>query len=147
MNPAPQPALPPGITAIWHGRFPLTLREFIRQQEPDTPVPSRIELPVNARERIAVTFKRIDFNGTDAATLIGEAEGRPGSTVVVSYVGSSQAGVIYLPGEQRSFVISGGDDGNVRVTETDLTRSPGCETPESPLSPTPKSRVAAPSVL
>ena len=140
--PAPTPApaaaapLPQGIVAIWHGTLPLPLKQFIARQDPDAPVPARLELPVDDDTRLALRFRRINFDGPDAATLLGEVEDHPGGTVVLSHVGNSHAGVIHLPDEQRSYVISGGEDGRIRITATDLTRAPDCapELPRPPLA-------------
>ena len=137
--PAASPAsapLPQGIVAIWHGALPLPLKQFIARQDPDAPVPARLELPVDDDTRLALRFRRINFDGPDAATLLGEVEDHPGGTVVLSHVGNSHAGVIHLPDEQRSYVISGGEDGRVRITATDLTRAPDCapELPRPPLA-------------
>jgi hypothetical protein len=137
-TPTPEPTtpLPQGIVGVWHGRFQQPLRDLAPSVTPprDFTPPVAVTFPVNAHERVAVILHRFDVTGPDAGVFTGEAEGRMGSTVVLSYVGNAQAGVIYLPEERRSYVIHGGDDGNVRITATDLATAPGCP-PSSPVPP------------
>jgi len=132
-EPAPSPVaepLPPGVTGVWHGRLDAPLSSLAPTATRDFTPPVDIVVPVSAGERIAVRLHRHDVTSPDGGTFVGEIPGHPGGTVVLSYVGAAQAGVVYLPDESRSFVISGGDDGRIRVTSTDLTRAPGCA-PES----------------
>ncbi len=135
-TPDPMTPLPQGIVGVWHGRFQQPLRDLAPSVTPprDFVPPVSVTFPVSAHERVAVILHRFDITGADAGVFTGEAEGRMGSTVVLSYVGNAQAGVIYLPEERRSYVINGGDDGDVRVTATDLSNAPGCP-PSSPVPP------------
>jgi hypothetical protein len=138
----PQPAASPAVLsqgeiAIWRGRLPQTLRSLA----PDDAHPHGFDegrnllVPINDHEHIAVRLTRYDDKGPTAGVFHGEVTGAPGSTVVLSYVGDSQAGVIYVPAAGRSYVLSGGADGVVRVTTNDLASAPGC--PPDPPRPSP----------
>jgi hypothetical protein len=133
--PAATGPLPQGIVAIWHGRFDSPLKTLAPSLSPprDFTPPVLVSVPVGEGKRVRVRLNRFDVTGADAGVFTGVTDDRPGGTVVLSYVGDSQAGVVYLPEEGRSYVISGGDDGVVRVTETDLANAPGC--PPAPLIP------------
>jgi len=124
---APAPSTPgPGIVAVWHGHLEAPLRSLGPAPTRDLELPVTTIIPVNASRRIPVRLSRYDHTGADAGVFTGEVAGHPGGTVVLSYVGAAQAGVIYLPDEGRSYVINGGDDGRIRVTTTDLATAPGC---------------------
>ncbi len=132
---SPAPPLPPGVTGSWIGRFDAPLASLAPTPAPEFTPPVDLSIPVSADERIPVRLRRFDVAEPDGGVFTGEVPGQPGGTVVLSYVGRAQAGVVYLPGQNRSFVINGGDDGSIRVVSTDLSRAPGCA-PAPPLPPT-----------
>ena len=132
----PAAAFGQGIVAVWHGRLETPLRSLGPAPTRDLELPVTVSIPVDASRRIPVRLSRYDFTGPDAGVFSGEVPGHPGATVVLSYVGAAQAGLIYLPEEGRSYVINGGDDGRIRVITTDLATAPGCaeELPRPPVA-------------
>jgi hypothetical protein len=130
------PVLPdepsPGLVASWHGRLRTPLRARGPAPDADLHLPLRFDFPLSAGRSVRVRIERHDETGPDSGVFTGTAEDRPGSVVILSYVGLAQAGVIQLPEERRSFVINGDESGNLRITECDLERAPGCTPPLVP---------------
>lgn len=140
-DPAPSsPPLPedayPGLLSFYQVRWDPPLRSLVPTPEQDPHLPLTVTLAVESHRRLAVKILRHEITGPDAGVLTGEVEGRPGSLVVLSYVGLAQAGVVQLPDEARSYVINGDDHGRVRIAANDLTRAPACAPPLVPPAPT-----------
>jgi hypothetical protein len=81
---------------------------------------------LSADRLIYLALKTYQSTELDGGVFTGTVENIPGSTAVMSYVGSSQAGVVLIPGENRSFNFRSGDDGILRVTELDTLNAPDC---------------------
>ena len=132
------PVLPeadsPATISHWQGRLVTPLREHAPAPDADLHLPLYFAFPLSATRQIRVRIDRHDETGLDSGVFTGEAEGHPGSVVILSHVGLAQAGVVQLPEERRSFVINGDETGRIRITACDLDRAPGCTPPLTPPS-------------
>jgi hypothetical protein len=123
---AGQPALDPSVRGGWRGQFDTPLIALARAN-PTARLPvERIRLTLSPRESATILIDHFEAAGDSEGVFEGVVEGKPGSTVILSYVGLAQAGMVHLPAEGRAFRIRGTDDGAVRITEVDLHRAPEC---------------------
>lgn len=133
---APPTAPGPNILGEWTGRPPISPWRVARDQARENAAPAtRIPLRL-ASDRTGVM--RVDgYQPTeeDGGVFQGTLEGHPGSTVILSYIGEAQAGVVLLPAEHRAYNFRAGDDGILRVTELDTRNAPDCGQPTVPLTP------------
>lgn len=124
----------PAVLAHWQGRLVIPLRRHAPGPMDDFQLPVEFDFPLNAKRSVPVRVQRFDVTGPDAGVFTGEVAGMPGTTVVLSFVGLAQAGVVHLPAEGRSFVVQGDAEGRLRITENDLSQAPGCSPPLLPPS-------------
>lgn len=109
--------------------------EFARERaRAEGPAPDRLDLPLRPGQVGTMRVRRFEATEEDGGVFTGELEGHPGSTVVLSYVGLAQSGVVLLPAEHRAFNYRAGDDGVLRVTELDTRHAPNCGQ-QTPLLP------------
>lgn len=81
---------------------------------------SDFSMPVTGGKELEIEVDRFEMIGENGGEFTGSVKGRPGSSVNLSYRGSSEAGVIRLPSENRLILIMPGQDGGVVVQERDL---------------------------
>lgn len=124
----------PAVLAHWQGSLEIPLKQHAPGPMDDFHLPVEFDFPLNAKRRVPVHVRRFDVTGPDAGVFTGEVTGIPGSTVILSFVGLAQAGVVHLPAEGRSFVVQGDAAGRLRITENDLSQAPGCSPPLLPPS-------------
>ncbi|NBB80124.1 MAG: hypothetical protein GVY36_11880 [Verrucomicrobia bacterium] len=81
---------------------------------------SDFSMPITGGKVLDIEVDRFEMIGEDGGEFTGSVKGRPGSSVRLSYRGSSEAGVIRMPSENRLIRIMPGRDGGVVVQERDL---------------------------
>lgn len=137
---ADAPPTPPGphILGEWTGHPPARLWDIARAQAREN-APRATRIPLRLSPERTATMQIEDYQPTeeDGGVFIGTVAGDPNSTVVMSYIGNAQAGVVLLPAEHRAFNFRAGDDGILRVTELDTRNAPDCGQPGTPLTPPP----------
>lgn len=133
------PVLPedfsPGVLRHWQGTLLTPLRARAPAPTDDFHLPLEFEFPLDGTRRVPVRVSRFNVTGADSGVFSGTVPDQPGSTVVLSFVGLAQAGVIHLPELHRAYVINGDEFGHLRITETDPRLAPGCTPPLRPPSP------------
>lgn len=132
----------PTIRGNWTGRFDPPLFELARARlNGETEAAERIYVPLSQSEAVTVAVDKLTALGPDEGVFEGIVEGKSGSTVILSYVGLAQSGIVHLPAEHRVFRIRGNDVGVVNITEVDLTNAPDCAPvmPERPVAALPRS--------
>jgi hypothetical protein len=137
----PEPA-DPTILGNWTGRFDPPLVELARSRlNGPVEVRERIRVPLSQSKAVTVAVDKFTALGADEGVFEGIVEGKSGSTVILSYVGLAQSGIVHLPAEHRVFRIRGNDEGIVNITEVDLTNAPDCAPimPERPMLALPRS--------
>lgn len=123
------PATEPGrgIVGEWTGRPPVALHEFASKHVPQAPGSTwRLPVRLSADRLVYLLLKTHEPTEVDGGVFTGVVEDLSGSTAVMSYIGSAQAGVVLIPSEHRAFNFRSGDDGILRVTELDTLNAPDC---------------------
>lgn len=137
---AAAPAAPAGrgIIGEWTGPAPVSLWQIAREQsEQNAPPATRIPLRLTASRRGVMCIDSYCATEDDGGVFTGTLEGHSGSTVILSFIGNAQAGVVLIPAEHRAFNFRAGDDGILRVTELETLNAPDCGNVGSML-PTPR---------
>ncbi len=78
---------------------------------------SNFTMPVSEGRNLEIQVERFECIGEEGGTFIGTVIGAPGSTVNLSYRGSSEAGRIDIPSEGRSYRILPAKDGAIIVQD------------------------------
>lgn len=110
-------ASPPGVALQ---EIALT---WLASSSPELP---SFELALETERVVRVLIGALQTNGQNEGTFSGHIPALPGSTVVVSYVGRAEAGVVHLPSEGIAYDLRLGDDGLRRVRRMDLREAPEC---------------------
>lgn len=98
-------------------------REILQADSPTLPsltlelepgVPQRVEL---------VAFRRLS---PDEGLFNGHLAGDTTSTVILTYVGNAEAGIVHQPTQGRAYNIRTTEDGVQHIQLMDLSRAPEC---------------------
>jgi hypothetical protein len=118
------------VIGEWTGQPSVSLWSLARGQAVEGAPPVRhIPLRLAADRTGTMVVDQYQPTEEDGGVFVGTLETHPGSTVVMSYLGEAQAGVVLIPDEQRAYNFRAGDDGILRVTELDTSNAPDCIDP------------------
>jgi hypothetical protein len=100
-----------------------TARVWLASNSPALP---SLDLELEPGRAVRVAVVSFSTEGEHSGTFAGYVPELPNSTVIVSYVGSAEAGLVHLPAEGIAYEYRVGDDGVRRFRRLDLRQAPEC---------------------